>query len=202
MIKVANFVSSDDDKKRENAFNTCIKSLQNMVSKVEWKTNAQPFTTVYSDSDGSLKVDKGSNTVMKTPIYGTVGGVFCKLGEYNGSKIDLNPPAIENRTVYYTVKKGTEILPSDVNAYNAYVTAEDKSEYETVVKEYDIERCKIKIHRKEITADVYYMEVTSTVNPETGEEEITTSYYCRKGDSQIRSELDFSNGAINCVQRV
>jgi hypothetical protein len=39
-------------------------------------------------------------------------------------------------------------------------------------------------------------------NPETGKEEIKTSYWCRKGDEQIKSELDFSNGTINCVQRV
>ena len=200
MIKVASFVSSDEDKKRENAFNTCIKSLQNMVSKVEWKQNKQPFTTIYSE-DGSLKIDEGSNTVMKTPIYGTIGGVFCKLGEYDGS-IKLNPPAIEKRTVYYTVKKGTEIEESDVSAYNAYVTAEDKSDYETIIKEYDIERCKIKIHRKEIKADVYYKITTTVLNPETEQEEVQTSYWCRKGDEQIKSELDFSNGTINCVQRV
>lgn len=201
MIKVANFVSSDEDKKRENAFNTCIKSLQNMVSKVEWKSTIQPFTTIYSD-DGNLKVDKGSNVVLKTPIYGTLGGVFCKLGEYDGSSVKLETPAIEKRTVYYTVKKGTEIVESDVSAYNAYVTAEDKSDYETVIKEYDIERCGIKIHRKEIKADVYYMITTTVINPETEQEEVQTSFWCRKDDEQIRSELDFSNGTINCVQRV
>jgi hypothetical protein len=200
MIKVASFVSSDEDKKRENAFNTCIKSLQNMVSKVEWKHNKQPFSTIYSEGD-NLKIDEGSNTILNTPIYGTIGGVFCKLGEYDGS-IKLNPPAIEKRTVYYTVKKGNMITESDVSAYNAYVTAEDKSDYETVVKEYDIERCKIKIHRKEIKADVYYKVTTTVKNPETGQEEVKTSYWCRKGDEQIKSELDFSNGTINCVQRV
>jgi len=199
MIKVASFVSSDEDKKRENAFNTCIKSLQNMVTKVEWKSNKQPFATIYSE-DGSLKIDEGSNTVMNTPIYGTVGGVFCKLGEYDGS-IKLDLPTIENRTVYYTVKKGTTSEESDVSAYNAYVTAEDKSDYETVIKEYDIERCKIKIHRKEIKADVYYKVTTTVINPETEEEEIQTSYW-RREDEQIKSELDFSNGIINCVQRV
>jgi hypothetical protein len=199
MIKVASFVSSDDDKKRENAFNTCIKSLQNMVTKIEWKSNKQPFATIYSE-DGSLKIDEGSNTVMNTPIYGTVGGVFCKLGEYDGS-IKLNPPLIEKRTVYYTVKKGTVGEESDVSAYNAYVTAEDKSDYETIIKEYDIERCKIKIHRKEIKADVYYKTTTTVINPETEQEEIKTSYW-RREDEQIKSELDFSNGIINCVQRV
>jgi hypothetical protein len=123
------------------------------------------------------------------------------LGEYDGS-IKLNPPAIEKRTVYYTVKKGNLIAESDVSAYNKYVTAEDKSDYETVVKEYDIERCKIKIHRKEIKADVYYKVTTTVKNPETGQEEVKTSYWCRKGDEQIKSELDFTNGTINCVQRV
>lgn len=199
MIKVASFVSSDEDKKRENAFNTCIKSLQNMVTKIEWKSNKQPFATIYSE-DGSLKIDEGSNTVMNTPIYGTIGGVFCKLGEYDGS-IKLNPPTIEKRTVYYTVKKGTTSEESNVSAYNAYVTAEDKSGYETVIKEYDIERCKIKIHRKEIKADVYYKVTTTVINTETEEEEIQTSYW-RREDEQIKSELDFSNGIINCVQRV
>lgn len=172
-----------------------------MVTKIEWKSNKQPFATIYSEN-GSLKIDEGSNTVLKTPIYGTIGGVFCKLGEYNGSSIDLKPPVIENRTVYYTVKKGTIIESSDVSAYNAYVTAEDKSDYETIIKEYDIERCRIKIHRKEIKADVYYKVTTTVINPETEEEEIQTSYWCRKDDEQIRSELDFSNGTINCVQRV
>lgn len=199
MIKVASFVSSDEDKKRENAFNTCIKSLQNMVSKVEWKQNKQPFSTIYSEN-GNLKVDEGSNVILKTPIYGTIGGVFCKLGEYDGS-IKLNPLAIEKRTVYYTVKRGTVGTESDVSAYNAYVTAEDKSDYETVVKEYDIERCGIKIHRKEIKADVYYKTTTIVKNPETEQEEIQTSYW-RREDEQIKSELDFSNGTINCVQRV
>lgn len=201
MIKIPSFVSSDDDKKRENAFNTCIKSLQNMVTKIEWKSNKQPFATIYSEN-GSLKIDEGSNTVLKTPIYGTIGGVFCKLGEYDGSSINLKPPVIENRTVYYTVKKGTVIESSDVSAYNAYVTAEDKSDYETIIKEYDIERCGIKIHRKEIKADVYYKVTTTVINPETEQEEIQTSYWCRKDDEQIKSELDFSNGTINCVQRV
>ena len=115
--------------------------------------------------------------------------------------LKLNPPAIEKRTVYYTVKKGTESVESDVSAYNAYVTAEDKSDYETVVKEYDIERCGIKIHRKEIKADVYYKITTTIINPETEQEEIQTSYW-RRVDEQIKSELDFSNGTINCVQRV
>lgn len=171
-----------------------------MVSKVEWKSNKQPFTTIYSEN-GSLKIDEGSNTVMKTSIYGTIGGVFCKLGEYDGSSIKLEPSAIEKRTVYYTVKKGTVAEESNVSAYNAYVTAEDKSDYETIIKEYDIERCKIKIHRKEIKADVYYKVTTIVKDPETEEEEVQTSYW-RREDEQIKSELDFSNGTINCVQRV
>lgn len=176
-------MSSEKDKRKEEAFNTCIKSLQNMLDFHQFEESKQDYTQITYKGPfsgiSSAKITYPRQLPKQVPLIGTVGGYLMILGYTDGVSISTTAISPPNRKLKEESEEKIEVESMGSNS--------------TRVEKTDNKVLGVRVVTT-TTTTITYEEVDE------GEEETDWHYY-KTTKIAIDTEVDRSTGDVNICMR-
>lgn len=184
------YLSSEKDKRKEEAFNTCIKSLQNMLDYHQFKESKQDYTQITYNGPftniSSAKITYPRQLSKQVPLIGTVGGYLMILGYTDG--ISISTTSIEPPNRKLKVESETE-----------RVEVESMGSNSTKVEKTENKASGVKIVTT-TTTTISYEETKEEEQDEEGDI-VEVSHYWKVTKVVVDTEIDRSGGDVNICMR-